>query len=229
LLPARCLLCGRPGQPGGLDLCRPCEDELPWQRDACTRCGLARSMTADAGASDACGRCAGTALPYARCVAAFAYEFPLTRLLPALKYEGALSHARVLGTLLARRVAQQCRARDVDAIVPVPLHVSRLVERGFNQSYELARAAAAVLGLPCEPRLLGRRRETTSQVGLSREERRTNVGGAFVADAARVAGRRVALLDDVVTTGSTVEAAAQALLDAAARAVDVWCVARAPP
>lgn len=229
LLPPRCLLCGRAGQQPGFDLCAACESELPHNEPACGRCGLPTPATAVRGNDDgdACGLCAGQSLPFERCVAPLLYEFPVTTLVPALKYEDALSHARVLGLLLARHVRRCQGARDVDRVVPMPLHPTRLVERGYNQSHELARFAAGDLALPLAPRALRRVRPTTPQVGLDRAARHDNVRGAFAADAAIVRGLRLALVDDVVTTASTVAAAAQALLDAGARRVDVWCVARA--
>jgi ComF family protein len=205
LLPPRCVLCGGDGQPPALDLCRPCEQELPWLADP------------------------GLPLPAAslHCHAPFHYEFPLTRLVPALKYEGALAHARVLGTMLAQSVKRAGVHHEVDAIVPMPLHRSRLQERGFNQSHEIARFVARALSQPVVPDALRRTRATAAQVGLAREARRDNVRDAFAADAGVLRGGRIALLDDVVTTGSTAAAAAQVLLDAGARRVEVWCVARA--
>jgi ComF family protein len=145
----------------------------------------------------------------------------------ALKYEAALANARVLGTLLADAAAGQGLAGTMDAVIPMPLHESRLVARGFNQSYELARFVSRSLAIPCDVRALHRTRVTQPQVALSRSARRDNVRGAFVADRARVAGRRLILLDDVITTGSTVAAAASALRSAGAAEVQAWSVARA--
>ena len=109
----------------------------------------------------------------------------------------------------------------------MPLHVTRLVERGFNQSYEIARHTADLLGVPMDGHALRRIRATHAQVGLDRAARLQNVSGAFAADSRAVRGRSVALLDDVVTTGSTVTAAAMALRAAGARRVDVWALADA--
>jgi ComF family protein len=223
LLPPRCLLCHGAGEVPGRDLCGPCEADLPWLGTACTRCGLPASAAADAG----CGHCRDRVQPYRACHAPFRYDFPLTELLPSLKYRGALANARVLGTLLGESVVRAGRHGQVDVVVPLPLHRSRLVERGFNQSDELARYAAAVTGVGLDRPALRRVRATGPQVGLSREERSRNVRGAFVAERSRVAGRNVALLDDVVTTGATVAEAADAVLAAGAATVEVWCVARA--
>jgi ComF family protein len=228
LLPARCLLCGRPGQRAGFDLCAPCADELPRNDGACPRCGLpGRADGNEWHDREACAHCAGESLAFDRCFAPLLYEYPVTTLILALKYQGALSHARVLGLLLARHVGDLRVAGDVDRVVPMPLHPARLVERGFNQSHEIARFTAGGLGLELLPHALRRTRRTAPQVGLERTARRANVRAAFAADPAQVCGRRIALLDDVVTTASTVDSAAQALRAAGAARVDVWCVARA--
>jgi ComF family protein len=225
LLPPRCLLCGGAGEVRARDLCRDCEADLPWIDRACPRCGL--PLDGGAVLAAPCERCRGHAQPHRHCHAALHYEFPADELLAALKYRGALAHARVLGTLLAESLGRHGAGRDVDLLVPVPLHASRLMERGFNQSLEVARFTAERLGLMVDGRALRRLRSTVPQVGLTRVARADNVRGAFVADPARVARRHVALLDDVVTTGATVAAAARALLTAGAATVDVWCVARA--
>ena len=224
LLPPRCLLCQGPGEVPGRDLCGPCEADLPWLAVACTRCGLPASAAVP---GDGCGHCRDRAQPHRACHAPFLYEFPLTEILPSLKYRRALANARVLGTLLGESVVRAGRHAQVDVVVPLPLHRSRLVERGFNQSDELARYAAEVTGVGLDRHALRRVRATGPQVGLPREERASNVRGAFVAERSRVAGRKVALLDDVVTTGATAAAAADAVLAAGAAAVEVWCVARA--
>jgi ComF family protein len=175
-----------------------------------------------------CTRCQGIDLPFARCFAPFLYAAPLDGLVQDLKYGGALANARVLGTLLGHSVRSFGLHLDVDLVVPMPLHTSRLLERGYNQSHEIARFAAREVGKRCAPHVLRRHRSTSPQVGLTREARAANVAGAFLADRDQVAGRRVALIDDVVTTGSTARAAAEQLRTAGAFTVDVWSVARVP-
>ena len=204
LLPPRCMLCGGRGQQRFLDLCGPCEQSLP-PADPVIRPGPA---------------------PLRRSCAPFEYGHPLDHLVHALKYRGELAAGRVLGSLLGRRVAALGLGRDVDVLVPVPLHRSRHVTRGFNQSAEIARWVSRQAGPPVDLRLAGRRRSTLPQVGLHGPEREANVRGAFVA-AAGVGGRRVVVIDDVTTTGSTLQELAAALLAAGAVEVDAWCVARA--
>src|SRR5262249_32205775 len=142
----------------------------------------------------------------------------------ALKFRGERVFARVLGELLARE--HRSRGWDLpDCIMPMPLHVARLRERGFNQSLEIARFAAASLGARVDSQTLVRRIATREQSGLSLEARRENVRGAF--EVVRPVPRgRIALLDDVVTTGSTAMAAIDALRAAGARQLELWAIAR---
>ncbi|MCM2312242.1 MAG: hypothetical protein NDI84_12650 [Steroidobacteraceae bacterium] len=203
LLPPRCLLCGSRGQAPCLDLCAGCE------------ASLARAVEPVLPASG----------PLRRCCAPFDYAAPLDHLVHALKYRGQLATGRVLGALLARRVADLGLQLEVDVIVPVPLHPERHAERGFNQSTEIARHLGRCLRLPVDEALATRQRWTPPQVGLHLAERRRNLAAAFRAGA--VAGRRVAIVDDVTTTGTTLHELAQVLSRAGAVAVDAWCVARA--
>lgn len=229
LWPPRCVLCRRAGQWPAIDLCAACEAEFPVISMACPRCGLPRPDH-DHGFAD-CARCHSLALPYSRVVAPWAYEFPVTQLVQALKYEGALANARILGTRIASAagptLAQLAVGKPLPLVVPLPLHPSRLVERGFNQSREIARIVARSLDLSLDERALRRVRATAPQVGLARIERANNLSGAFAADAGIVASQTIILVDDVVTTGSTVAEAACTLLAAGAQSVQVWAAARA--
>jgi ComF family protein len=226
LLPPRCVLCGGAGQRPCLDLCRDCDAELPASPQACLRCGLPSPRVDGRGL--VCRACLADPPAYDRCYAAFEYGFPVDRLVHDLKYRGQLAPARVLGYLLGAGIADHGLHLDVDVIVPVPLHPRRHAERGFNQSAEIARWVARAVGRPWSDGAVLRRRDTPAQVGLHAGERRANLRGAFTCSEA-VQGVRVAVVDDVVTTGSTAESMAQALRAADAFSVDVWCVARALP
>jgi ComF family protein len=227
LLPPRCVLCRGRGQPPAFDLCAACEADLPRLERACPRC--AQSREPHQGDGPDCHHCRGQDLPHARAFAPFVYAPPLDGIIHSLKYDGALANARVLGVLLGKAAVMEQRYANVDLLVPVPLHPARLAERGFNQSFEIARFVARCVGRPCEPHGLARARATASQVGLARLERERNVHDAFAAASrsGRVRGKRVALIDDVVTTGSTVFEAARALLACDAAGVEIWSVGRA--
>lgn len=204
LLPPGCVLCGQPGQRPSLDLCTDCEAGLP----------------ADLHALRSGPR------PLDRCFAPFVYGFPADHLVHLLKYRGQLAVGRVLGSLLARSARDRGLHLDVDCVMPVPLHASRHAERGFNQSAEIARRTARDLGCRYDEHSVRRVHATRSQVGLRPDQRRANLLGAFRA-AGALRGLRIAVVDDVLTTGSTAGAVATALLAAGAASVDVWCLARA--
>jgi ComF family protein len=225
-LPPQCVLCGRAGQRPALDLCADCAADLPRVPRPCPRCGLPVALESTSDAAD-CAQCRVAAPPYAGCVVPWLYEFPVSQMVQALKYEGTLAHARVLGTLLASEAARLHRGEDA-LVVPVPLHPRRLQQRGFNQSHEIARVVARCLHWPLADGALHRTRDTVPQVGLSRAQREQNLHGAFAVEPARVEGRVVVLLDDVLTTGSTAHAATSALRAAGAARVDLVAVARAP-
>jgi ComF family protein len=221
LLPAACLLCGGAAS-GSLDLCADCAAELPVLADACPRC----AMPLPAGPGTACGRCLQRAPRFGACVAALRYEYPVRELLSRFKFHGDLAAGRMLAGLLAGRLAAlPAERRGGMLLAPVPLHRARLRERGFNQSERIARVLAAGLGLTLSNTLLRRVQRTADQKQLDAAARGRNLQGAF--HAVDCAGRRIALVDDVITTGATAEAATAALLAAGAAEVEVWCLARA--
>jgi ComF family protein len=218
LLAPHCVLCGARGAQKR-DLCVACHAALPWNRCACPRCALPLSV-----AAPACPRCLKRPPPFVRSVAPLRYEGDAARLLPRYKFNADLAVGRVLADLLTESLRDQSHP---DLVVPVPLHRSRLRSRGFDQAWELARRVAANLSLPARHDALRRTRPTIAQTGLNALTRRRNLRGAFAAvDAVR--GLRIALVDDVVTTGATVAAAAGALRAAGASEVVLWAVARAP-
>jgi ComF family protein len=232
LLPPRCVLCGGLGERPCLDLCRDCETDLPANPQACVRCGLPAlpglAGSPVEGRAVTCRACLLDPPAYDRCYAPFEYGFPLDQLVHDLKYRGQLALGRVLGNLLGAALLAHGLHLDIDVVLPVPLHPRRHAERGFNQSAEIARWVARTIGRPCTDGVVLRCRDTSTQVGLHAEQRRANLTGAFKCPAALRAAR-VAVVDDVVTTGSTVESMARALRAAGAFSVDVWSVARALP
>lgn len=213
-----CFLCR--GAAAGL-LCPACDADLPRLRGPlCPRCALATP------AGEVCGRCLAREPRYDATVAALAYRFPADVLVHALKFEGELALAPLLGGLLAEAVAAAPPER-VDAVVPVPLSPRRLAERGGNQAMELARAAAGAAGARLDPGLCDRVRDTPAQVGLPHAGRAANVRGAFACPRL-AAGLSIAVVDDVMTTGATLDEVARALKAAGAARVVNWVVARTP-
>jgi ComF family protein len=216
LLPGQCELCRR-WQTGRL--CRDCAPPVSTPR--CTGCGLRL-----AGAELRCGACLAAPLPFERCCCAVDYLAPWDRLIVGFKYHGQIDLAGVLAERLQAGLDGAAQAWP-DLVLPVPLAQERLAERGYNQAWELARRVAMRLQRPASARLLTRPLARAPQAGLGREQRRRNLQGAFaVALPQAVAGRRIALVDDVLTTGATAAEATQALLAAGAAAVQVWALAR---
>ena len=157
----------------------------------------------------------------------FRYAPPLDSLLMRLKFHGDLAAGRVLGELFADALQTDPEAiNDIDALLPVPLHPKRLGERGYNQSLELARPLARRTGLPLLRGSLQRQTATTPQTGLDRKARRQNLRGAFSWVGDKPPPTCVALIDDTMTTGSTVNECARVLKRAGAERVEVWVVAR---
>jgi ComF family protein len=222
LLPPACMWCGQPGLPG-LDLCSGCRGDLPLNQPACRRCAL----PLPASATGLCGRCLRAPPPFDRALALLRYQRPAPQWVQALKFGGRLEYARLLGELLADAVAAQL-ATTPDVIIPVPLHPARQRRRGFNQALELARPVARRLGVPIDTVHCRRLRATAAQAELGARQRRRNVRNAFAVDAALPA-RRVAIVDDVVTTGHTVGELARALRARGVTFIEVWSVARAAP
>jgi ComF family protein len=213
-LPQRCALCA--GASAGEIICPACAVHLPRLGPACPVCAL----PAPEGLT--CPRCRHHPPPWTRAHAAFIYAFPVDRLVQALKYRGELALAGWFGRTLADVL--RADAELPDSVVAVPLAPPRQRERGFNQAREIARVTAHHLHLPCIDSL-ARLRSTTPQAALPWEARAANVRGSF-ACTRDVRGARLALVDDVMTTGATLRAAALALRDAGAARVDIWVVAR---
>lgn len=217
---SRCYLClGRSDEPG---VCRVCRESLPGPRIACQRCGRSLSRPAPA-----CGGCLSHPLPYDLLWCPMDYRFPVDRLIQALKFNDDLVAGRVLAGLLEGPLRSRQEPLP-GAILPIPLHRKRQRSRGFNQSTEIARHLGKALQLPVLEDRLERWRHDPPQSSLDGRRRRRNVKGAY-----RLLARptdlpeSIALLDDVVTTGSTVDAAARVLKSAGVSRVEVWAVARA--
>jgi ComF family protein len=216
LWPTGCLVCGE--HAGNDDLCPACVRELPWNRCACPRCALPLPAPAPA-----CGHCQRRPPPLTETRAVFRYAPPLDRLLPRLKFHRDLAAGRACVLHMAEALAEAPRP---DALVPLPLHPARLRERGFDQALELARPLARALDLPLLDRALLRVRDTAPQSRLDAPARRRNLRRAFAVRPGVTLPAHVALVDDVMTTGATLHAAADTLLRAGVTRVDAWVCAR---
>ena len=221
-LPQRCALCVAPAAAGLL--CNACAADLPHLTSACPVCALPA-------AHDFCGACLARPPPWSHATAAFVYAFPVDRLLVELKYGGQLALADWAGASLAARVEATLAARG-NAVPPhrvsaLPLSSTRQRERGFNQAREIARRVAHALALPLGAPL-ERVPGAVPQTALAWRERARNVRGAFVVRD-DVRDVRIALVDDVMTTGATLAEATRTLLRAGAADVECWVVARTLP
>jgi ComF family protein len=227
LAPRGCATCGLALPPGAFPgVCAGCLGDLPGAcRPRCARCAHPTDRP-----SAACTACAGADVDTLDATLAAAdYAPPLDRVVTALKFGRQLALARPLGELLAARWLGALPAVPLDGLIPVPLAEQRLARRGFNQSLELARAMSASLArpLPVWHRRLSRIRDTSPQSELGLAERRSNLHGCF-ACAGRVDGLRIGLVDDVMTSGSTLAEAARTLRSAGAASVVALVVARTP-
>jgi ComF family protein len=207
-------------------ICTACEIELPWLGDQCQQCALPLAMS---GLS--CAQCVLHPPAFDEVAAPWLYQFPVDSLITRFKHQGnwpmGRLMAQLLGQFLQHRFDEDLPRPDV--LLPVPLATKRLRQRGYNQAAMLADWLGTQLQLPVEDRLVLRTMETPAQQGLDAKARKRNLRGAFVlADETKVKGKHIALIDDVLTTGSTTDVIARLLKKAGARRVDVYCLARTP-
>ena len=249
LLPTTCLGCKRPFQPNhefmpsanpaGVELASALQNAIagafcPRCRERCTvvasplctRCGLVfKSRT---GHDHLCGRCLERDGNVTRARAAGIYDRSLRTAIHALKFKGQVTLARPLGALLWQAYRHHWPNGDIDLVAPVPLYRRRMRQRGFNQAYLLVRDWRLPAGTVIDRELLARTRDTQPQTGLDRRQRQSNIKNAFAVNhRGPLAGRRVLLVDDVLTTGATAEACAAVLMRSGAARVDVLTLARA--
>jgi ComF family protein len=229
LLPPRCVLCNLPVQVHG-QLCGACFAQTSFiTAPSCARCGVPFASASQADEDGVCPACRERPPVFRQARAALRYDDQARRLILPFKHADRLELAPVLASMMLRaRAALLARA---DVLVPVPLHRRRLYERKYNQAAVLARALGRKTGRLVLPDALVRSRMTASLDHKTAEERAMEVEGAFAVRRSRqtcITGRTVLLIDDVMTSGATANACAEALLAAGARAVDVLVAARVP-
>jgi len=230
LLPTCCLLCTT--RLDGKLLCDGCELDLPWVTGFtahCEQCALPLPT-----ASRFCGECLRRPPPFNRTFTPFVYGHPVDYLISSFKYRRNLACGNALGQLLGAFLQSSYAEQDLEfpeLIVPVPLHWTRRWQRRFNQAELIATSIASALKTPVANNLCSRKRRTPKQKGSGRRLRQANLRGAFRLSAnasTALTGKCVALVDDVVTTTATVREISKLLMDAGARDVHVWALARTP-
>lgn len=219
LLSKQCLLCLSPTNNQYL-LCPDCEEDLPENTHSCVICAIPFAATQ---ASLVCGKCQQNPPHYTTSIIPYRYASPFKQLVSQLKFHGNLTYAPLLAHCFVRASKQHNNLPD--CIIPVPLHPTRLRERGFNQALELARIISKQLNIPLDYSLCQRDKSTPFQSGLSAKQRKLNLKNAF-SITKRHNYNHVAILDDVVTTGTTVNELAKQLKLSGVKTIEVWAITR---
>jgi len=224
-LPARCLLCHLSSNQKLI--CQYCNDALSIPRPCCLHCGLSLSKT-----QAFCGDCLKQKHSFTQLHAIANYQTPYPTLIKKFKYTKQLIFGELLADLLLESIQSNIsptQLSTIDYLLPVPLHKKKLYQRGFNQAQLLAEKLAKQLHIPILTKTVSRAKETVAQENLSLTERKKNLSKAFdisVNKKQNIQGRRIIIIDDVVTTGATVNSLAKALLQAGAKQIDIWCLCR---
>ncbi len=221
LYPSPCLLCDAPGEQG-INICSQCMDDLPHNKHRCHICALPLPSTHTA--EQICGRCLQQTPRFDRCHSPFFYGYPISGLIGDFKFNGKLHIGRLLSELFINFI-QTNNLELPNLIMPVPLHQSRLRERGFNQALELAKPIARHFEIPLDIKSCMRIKATEAQSGLNKKIRTKNMRSAFDVIKPIDCGYMV-IVDDVVTTGATVNELAETLKAKGVKRVDVWALAR---
>lgn len=250
ILPSSCLICSQITQSSS-QMCRTCKILIKQaetsQFECCIRChvkldrpetGVIFADTAKDRQPDGalhCAQCLSNAIQYEQCISAVVYN-PLTgKLVNLLKHQRKLAAITSIAgamTVALERHYQNLPA-TIDFAIPVPLHPRRLQLRGFNQANEIAKPICQHFNIPLNPHLSQRQRDSLAQQNMRLKARQTNLQGAFALSPAAlqhqpIRGKRIAIIDDVMTTGTTANAVASSLLAAGAKRCDIWCYARTP-
>lgn len=221
LLPNNCLLCRQSSATKEL-LCAACLQDLPWLDNTCLQCALPLTGNIQ---SQRCGACLKTTLPFSQILAIFHYQTPVDKLINDLKFHSRLVVATLFANLLAKKIRASYHAQALpELLIPVPLHPRRLHERGYNQAAEVARQVAKLLDIKLDVLSCQRVIHTAAQSQIPAEQRYRNIKNAFTVDA--IHAKHVAIIDDVVTTMSTVKELTLSLRKQGVQQIDVWTIAR---
>ena len=210
-----------------ISLCESCEADLPLIISACRQCGIPLSDVNQKTEVSLCGQCIQQPPAVDYTLSLYHYETPLDYMISQMKFQQQLSYAAILGELFKRRILELTPESEMpDAILPMPLHKKRLVKRGFNQSIEISRTIVSETPLPVLLNTVKRSKETLEQTKLSKKDRQKNIRGCFEVVSAPIQSH-IVIIDDVVTTGATVNELAKTLKDVGIKRVGVWSIARA--
>ncbi len=229
-LPTVCIICRRSCLSNS-NLCLDCKQDLPWAKNCCVRCAmpLPEGMNIES-TPVRCGACTEKQFEVDACRTLFYYINPINTLISQFKFGARLDVGRCFGHLLGQAIKPRAVAKNAILLAPIPMHFRRFIQRGFNQSWELTRYASAISGLPANQKLVRKTRYSPAQSQLdSKAKRRLNVRNSFKANKSDVWNdvSQVIIIDDVVTTMSTVSALARCLKTQGIQRVEVYCVARA--
>jgi len=222
IYPKICLQCNDTGH-NGIDLCQRCLQRLPWVEYACGSCAL--PLPSDDAA--VCGACSNRELYFDHASTPFQFDGLIRDAIYQFKFNQKLNQGKLLAGLLLRHIEEK-QLEIPDLIIPVPLHKKRMRRRGYNQALEIARIVSKDLGSELDYDAVYRNRDTSVQMDLPAKQRHKNVQGAFSIKESSISlkNKHVCILDDVMTTGNTVNEMAKCLRMAGAERVGVWCVAR---
>ncbi|WP_246166641.1 ComF family protein [Marinobacter salinexigens] len=207
-------------------MCPACRDDLPTNHWCCRTCALPLAFP---GKELQCGDCLKAPPPYDRSRIPWRYQYPVDSMISRYKYHGQRKFVRPLVTEFGAFLAEQLEASEAtrpDCLIPAPMLPSKRRKRGFNQAKDIAEHLGRVLDIPVNNQIVHRRRQAMAQQGLNREQRLANLQGVFEVE--NPAPERLAIVDDVVTTGATVRLLASLLRDAGAKEIEVWALARTP-
>ena len=224
-MPSTCLLCHLTSQQSLI--CSYCHDAILTERPCCLHCGCGLTNS-----QAFCGECLQHHFYFQQLHAIASYHPPFPEMIKQLKYSNQLLYADLLALLLADSIKQrysQQQLQEIDYLIPVPLHIKKHRHRGFNQAQLISQALAKHIPLKVNQHAIIRNKYTEAQEGLSRAQRATNLKRAFSLSEEAIRslqGKYIVLIDDVVTTGATINSLCQCLLDANVKRVDVWCICR---
>lgn len=217
ILPICCLICSTPTTTQHR-LCEACKQQLPWITNHCQICGLPQVE------SGICGQCLANRPRFTSCRALFRYQEPIDKLITQLKFNNQLHIAKLFASLLVETFDTSKPTPEL--LIPVPLHRKRQRQRGFNQALEIARPVSKALQIPIDIHSCIRVKSTQAQSELPAKKRRYNIKNAFQI-CHDIGAKHVAIIDDVVTTGSTVNELSKNLKQRGVKCIEIWCLARA--